>query len=107
MTLDEQIINGILSIRKSEAEAIHTKEIREKVGLSGGRIRTAAHALRMAGIPICSSRRGYWMGVTREDQHRSNLNLLRPALEMLRVYRRQEGIPAAELAGQLRMELEG
>ena len=70
-------------------------------------IRHIVRELRREGYPIGSSVKGFWW-ITDQAEHRQTMsNLKSRAFDMLKTVAIQERITAAELAGQLRAELDG
>jgi hypothetical protein len=88
-------------------QAITQAEISRAKGMQGSEVRRVVRSLRLQGIPICSDHRGYWMAEQLEDHREGTEHLFSRAMKLLKVYRVQKNIPAGELAGQVRIGLEG
>lgn len=52
-----------IKLRKCECDAVKAAEL----GHSGAEVRAMVHQLRLEGVPICSSRNGYWMAHSKAD----------------------------------------
>ncbi len=107
MTYNQKIILGVLSLRKGEEYAIQSPGITALTGIGSRSIRSAVERLRLLGYPICSGSLGYWMAEKREDHKLGTRHLFTRGIKLLKEYQTQEKIPALELMGQLKLELEG
>lgn len=87
--------------------AIHSLKLAGLTGIEERKVRDIIRDLRRMGHPIGSGAQGFWF-ISDPQEHRATMaNLKSRAFDMLRTVSIQERIPAAELAGQLRVALEG
>jgi hypothetical protein len=107
MTEREKEFYELLWRHIGPAKAITQAEISRANGMKGSEVRRVVRFLRLQGIPVCSDHRGYWMAEQLEDHRAGTEHLFSRAMKLLKVYRVQKNIPAAELSGQVRLGLEG
>lgn len=86
--------------------SIKSGEITAMTMIPDREIREIIRELRKEGHPIGSGEKGYWWIVDSGELKKTMANLKSRAFDLLRTVRIQEGIPAAELLGQLKLHLE-
>ena len=106
MTRKDMVLNLLYTQCQGRKNAMKSGEITGITGIEDREIREIVRELRKEGHPIGSGAKGFWW-ITDSGELKQTINNLKSrAFDMLRTVSIQERIPAAELAGQLRIALE-
>jgi hypothetical protein len=103
----DRILWLLKTVCSGRGSASKSGELTGMTGIDDREVREIIRELRREGHPIGSGPRGFWW-INEPEEHRQFLDSLKGrAFDILRTVSIQAHIPAAELAGQLKIELEG